>query len=117
MHQLSDLFWIKRAEVISIPKGLTCFSVVAVRQESPVARVAPLRVRLRRGKPAHGMNHDYVGTRLALDARPSTIIVSFELPPTHQLQEIAPRQSNSFVVITQRIAFCNIASRRCDNLP
>ena len=101
--------------MIRIVKRSAAVSVIAMSQESPVARIAPLRVRLRRRKPAHGMHNHHVGTRLALDARPSTIIVPLELPPSHQLQEIAPRPRNSFVVITERIAFRRMLPRRGEN--
>ena len=72
----------------------TRLTVVAVREQSPEARVFPLLVGPRLRKPTHRVHDDDVSLRLESHCLAVAVEIPLQLPPTRHLQEVMPAVVN-----------------------
>jgi hypothetical protein len=83
--EIIELLVAEGVQVISVPERSALLSTVAMREQSPVASVTPLRISLRNCKTTNRMHHNHGGTSFAFHAGADAIEASFKLPPRHQL--------------------------------
>ena len=80
------------------------FSVIAIRQQSPAARLFPLLLVLSGCKSWLWVHNNHVWRRFACNAIPSTIKKTFQLPPTQKLHVIWPSHFDAVHIVFQPFA-------------